>query len=85
MYGPFWIYTTMIFLLGFAENMHNYWILDDENFEYDFKSITKAITIVYTVGFGVPLVLSFIMKYVSETELKFKEVTCIYGYAFSSI
>lgn len=84
-YGPFWIYATMIYLLGYAENMHNYWTVGSKNFEYDFKSVSTAFFVVYGVGFGVPLALAFLMKYVSETQLKFIEVQCIYGYAFSSI
>lgn len=84
MYGPFWIYATVVFLLGYAGSVHR-WFIPNSEFEYSATNITTALSIVFGVGYGVPIVLSFIMKYVSDTELKFKEVTCIYGYSFSSI
>lgn len=85
LYGPFWIYTTLLFLLAFAENMHNFIAVGYEDFQYDFENIPHTFFTIYGVGFGAPLVLAFIMKYVSEGELKFNEITCIYGYSFTSI
>lgn len=85
MYGPFWLYTTLIFLLAFSENLHNYIRLGYDRFEYDFENVPHSFFTVYGVGFGVPLAISFTMKYIASTELKFREVTCIYGYSFSSI
>lgn len=85
MYGPFWIYTTLLFLLAFSENLHNFIAVGYDEFQYDFKNVFPSFLTVYGVGFGVPLGLSFLMKYISDTELKFKEITCIYGYSFTSI
>eukprot|EP00344_Euplotes_crassus_P006513 CAMPEP_0196999112 /NCGR_PEP_ID=MMETSP1380-20130617/4358_1 /TAXON_ID=5936 /ORGANISM="Euplotes crassus, Strain CT5" /LENGTH=223 /DNA_ID=CAMNT_0042415927 /DNA_START=22 /DNA_END=693 /DNA_ORIENTATION=+ len=84
-YGPFWIYTTLIFLLAFAENLHNYIEVGYDEFEYDFKNFPPSLIVVYGVGFGAPLVLSLLMKWLSDVEMKFKEITCIYGYSFTSI
>lgn len=84
-YGPFWMYTTLIFLLAFAENLHNFINVGSDKFEYDFKNFPPSITFVYGIGFGAPLALSLLAKYLSETEMKFKEITCIYGYSFTSI
>lgn len=74
-YGPFWIYTTLIFLLAFAENLHNYIAVGYEEFEYDFKNFPPSFTIVYGIGFGAPLILCTIMKYLSDIEMKYKAVT----------
>jgi len=41
--------------------------------------------VLYSVGFGVPLCLSLLMKYMTSGELKFKIIACIYGYSFTSI
>jgi hypothetical protein len=85
MYGPFWLYTTLLFLLAFSENLHNYIAVGYDEFQYDFQNIFPSFFTVYGVGFGVPIAISFAMKYISNTELKFKEITCIYGYSFTSI
>ena len=85
MYGPFWMYTSLIFLLALAENLHNYIVEGNEDFQYDFKNVSSSFFTVYGIGFGAPLLLSFLMKWISDTELRFLEVTCIYGYSFSSI
>jgi hypothetical protein len=71
LYGPFWIYTSMIFLLAFAENMHNYLAVGSNEFAYDFANIPPSFLVVYGVGFGVPLGLSFLMKCMNDAELKF--------------
>mmetsp|Transcript_8127 Transcript_8127/g.9226 ORF Transcript_8127/g.9226 Transcript_8127/m.9226 type:complete len:92 (-) Transcript_8127:158-433(-) len=83
MYGPFWIYTTLIFLLTFSENLHNYLLEGRENFESDFSNVPPSCFVIYGVGFGVPLALSFVMKLLTSDKLYFKEITCIYGYSFS--
>jgi len=54
-YGPFWIYTTLIFLLAFAENMHNFIAVGYDDFQYDFKNIPHTFFTIYGVGFGAPL------------------------------
>jgi protein YIPF1/2 len=85
LYGPFWIYTTLIFILAFAENMQNYLSVGSDEFQYDFANIPTSFFVVYGVGFGAPLGLSFLMKYMNDAELKFREITCIYGYSYTSI
>lgn len=84
-YGPFWLYTSLIFLLAFAENLHNYIEVGYDKFEYDFQNFPPSFTIVYGIGFGAPLLISALMKYLSDVEMKFKVITCIYGYSFTSI
>src|SRR5689334_12080625 len=45
LYGPFWIYTTLIFLVTFAGNLSNYISVDDvakEHFSYNFNFIPNA-------------------------------------------
>jgi hypothetical protein len=85
MYGPFWIFTVLIFFLTFSENMHSYLLKGADDFEYNFRNFPPSIVTVYVLGFGAPVALSCLMKYLNGTELRFKEVTCIYGYSFSSI
>ena len=84
-YGPFWIYTSLIFLLTFSENMHNYLKDGADQFKYNFNNVSPAFVTVYWVGFGVPMIIGCLMKYMTEKELKYKELTCIYGYSFTSI
>jgi protein YIPF1/2 len=71
-YGPFWILTTLIMLLGFVGNFSNYLLSMFSSGEawnkYFFKLefIREAIILVYTFGFGVPLALYFILKLNAE-------------------
>lgn len=38
LYGPFWIYTTLVMVLAVAGNLNNYLhqLSDDSNFKYEF-------------------------------------------------
>ena len=71
-YGPFWIMSTLIMLLGFIGNFSNYLlskfssgdVWDKYFFQLEF--IREAIILVYTIGFGVPVVFYFLLKFMAE-------------------
>jgi hypothetical protein len=62
-YGPFWIMTTIVFLLSSMGNLANYihhWKRDDFIFKiYHFR---YAVLLVYTLGFGLPILLLGILR-----------------------
>ena len=84
-YGPFWIYTSLIFTLAFSENFHNYLLFGEENFASDFGNVIPSFITIYGIGFGLPLGLSFLLKYFVGGDLKFREIASIYGYSFAPI
>jgi hypothetical protein len=68
LYGPFWIYTTLIVILAILGNLAHYFDLMSEgadlsNFKCDFKFVPTAAIIIYSVGLGLPLALKVIMKF----------------------
>jgi hypothetical protein len=67
-YGPFWILTTLIMLLGFVGNLSNYLLSKFssgemwEKYFFKLEFIREALILVYTFGFGVPVAIYFILK-----------------------
>ena len=58
LYGPFWIFTTIIFLISLIGNFSSYIHAEDkEKFVYDYNHVPHAIFIIYGFGFGAPLIL----------------------------
>lgn len=68
-YGPFWIHTTLIFLLGTVGNIANYIYSKFSNDEmwngyfFQLELIRYAFILVYAYGIGIPLVLYFVLKF----------------------
>ncbi len=54
-YGPFWILTTLIFIISVAGNLA-LWIGSNGKV-YDFNFVPLAASLVYMVGFIIPLIL----------------------------
>ena len=81
LYGPIWIYTSLILTLSATGSLtrtiqgHN-----NKNFFQEFIPI--AASIIYTVGFGLPILIAFLMRFFS-IKLGFVHVICTYGYSFS--
>lgn len=67
LYGPFWIYTTLIVVLAIIGNLSRY--IDtavikesSSEFEWEYDFVPVAATVIYSIGFGLPLGLKIIMK-----------------------
>lgn len=90
-YGPFWVLTTIIFLLSSTGNLSRYfsnWERDDYIFKLEL--VRYGVVIVYSFGFGVPVLLYFVMKFLGSTAFSLPEVNhllpqlvCLYGYSFA--
>lgn len=58
LYGPFWILTTIIFLLCSAGNLSRYFNnLDKEEFLFRMELFRYSVIIVYGFGFGFPALI----------------------------
>ena len=81
LYGPIWIYTSVILSLSATGSLtrtiqgHN-----NKNFFQEFIPI--AASIIYMVGFGLPILIAFLMR-IFGIKLGFVHVICTYGYSFS--
>ena len=68
LYGPLWIQATIIFLLGTVGNFSNYIeskFSDDEmwnGYFFELALVRYAFVMVYSFGFGVPILLYFAFK-----------------------
>lgn len=84
-YGPFWIASTLIFILAASGNLSSYFshaIASNTHVEWtaDFNLIPVAAAAIYGYVFLVPLVLWGVLKYLT-VPVKVLDVVCIYGYS----
>lgn len=85
LYGPFWITTTLIFVMGAAGNFASALNFVPSNaqptWHYDFAKLTWGVVVIYGYAFIVPLVFWAVMKWWMDIEVSFMQLLCIYGYA----
>lgn len=68
-YGPFWIVTTIIFLLGSIGNISTYILskfMDGpawDGYLFKLELVRYALILMYSFGLGVPVTLYFIFKF----------------------
>ena len=74
-YGPFWLMTTIIFLLSSTGNLSRYFSKNDKSdFLFRLELVRLGVVVVYSFGFGVPTVLYFVMKFFGCSRLTLPEV-----------
>ena len=84
LYGPFWIFTTIIFLIALIGNFSSYIHSEDKTkFVYDYNHVPHAIFIIYGFGFGAPFILWIIMKFIFRIDIDLVSNMCIYGYSYT--
>ena len=84
LYGPFWTFTTIIFLIALIGNFSSYIHAEDKKkFVYDYAHVPHAIFIIYGFGFGAPLILWLIMKFIFRIDINLITNMCIYGYSYT--
>ena len=84
LYGPFWIFTTIIFLIALIGNFSSFMHAEDKNkFIYDYNHVPHAIFIIYGFGFGAPILLWLIMKFIFRIDIDLITNICIYGYSYT--
>ncbi|CDW76090.1 yip1 domain containing protein [Stylonychia lemnae] len=87
LYGPMWIYTTLIIVLTVAGNYSLYLQSDKtQKFVYKFNFIPIAATVIYSAGLGLPFALKLLMKFMGANFFSgsFIEILGIYAYSFTS-
>ena len=81
LYGPFWIYTTLIFIVSCAASLTKY-IQGATEEDYFQKFIPLAMSVIYGIGFCLPIIVKVLM-YLFGSETSFVLVLNIYAYSFS--
>ena len=80
LYGPFWIYTTLIYVMA-AGGALSYYFTDNKN-NYFQSFVPVAGSILYSFGFGFPLALWLCFKFF-KIDMKYMTLICLYGYSLS--
>ena len=84
LYGPFWAFTTIIFLIALIGNISSYAHCEDKTkFVYNYNHITHAIFIIYGFGFGAPFLLWIISKFLFRIDIDLLINMCVYGYSYA--
>jgi hypothetical protein len=84
LYGPFWITTTVVFLMAAMGNFGSYLdaVVHDctNDWDYKFSVVSVGALAVYGYNIIVPLIL-WIMSRCLEINITLLDALCIYGYA----
>ncbi|KAH3744079.1 YIPF1 protein [Pelomyxa schiedti] len=86
-YGPFWVSSTVLFLLASISNFASYFEymqadMKDE-WEYDFVKLSFAAGAVYIYVYGCSIVLWIVLK-IFKVPLGLVACNCVYGYTMVS-
>ena len=82
LYGPFWIATTVIFILFLTGTISQYLAHEDKTyFAYDFRLLSGAAGLIYGYTGVVPAVLWAALRWYGSEGLGLVESWALYGYA----
>lgn len=83
LYGPFWLATTVVFILFLTGTISQYLIRKkDETFVYDFRLLSGAAGLIYGYTSIVPVVLWGLLRWFGAGEsASLVECWALYGYA----
>jgi len=86
MYGPFWIATTMVFLLAATGNVASYFMHlrnsgSSTSWKFDIDKLSEAVGVIYGFITVIPLLLWGFCRY-RKIPLRLMDILCIYGYSF---
>jgi hypothetical protein len=86
LYGPFWITTTLIFLIGMSSNLAS-WLAfvkttEKPVWQYDFTLVTLSTTLIYGYALVLPVAVWFLFKY-WQIPIALLSLLCLYGYSMT--
>ena len=88
LYGPFWVTTTVLFLLAicsnFAEYIAYWWEDVSEHWTYDFYKVSVAAAVFYAFLIFVPIILWALQRFLARAKLTYIQVACVYGYSLTA-
>lgn len=86
-YGPFWICSTLTFLSAALGNLASYlsfalYSPADATWHYNIRAVSWAAGIFYGYCFVIPLLLFFLLRYISASS-GLIQLWCLYGYSLA--
>ena len=78
LYGPFWIYTTLIYVIAAGGALSYYFTNSAKDYFQMFVPVAGSI--LYSFGFGFPFALWLCMKFF-KIDIKYISLVCLYGYS----
>jgi len=79
MYGPFWIYTTLVIVLAAASNFS---LVVHQQMPNNLEFVTGACSLIYFIGFIGPLLIWGIISFMGA-GLNYTQVLSLYGYSMA--
>lgn len=91
LYGPFWICTTLVFVIAISGNISNFLVnLGKPHYRYtpEFGKVTIAATAIFSYAWLVPLAVWGLLlwrsnKIMNLVTYSFMEILCVYGYSLT--
>jgi len=85
LYGPFWIATTLVFMMAATGNIAVYFQHlangEGEKWQFNIDKLSVAAGTIYGYLILIPLILFAIFRYF-KVGLRLMDILCIYGYSF---
>ncbi|KAG9249332.1 hypothetical protein BJ878DRAFT_431716 [Calycina marina] len=82
LYGPFWIATTVVFILFLGGTISQYLAREvGARFAYDFTLLSGAAGLIYGYTVVIPTVLFLVLKYFGSESANLLECCALYGYS----
>jgi len=82
LYGPFWIATTVVFILFLGGTISQYLSTElGKPFVYDFKLLSGAAGLIYGYTLVIPIALFLALKYYGSESANLLECWALYGYS----
>lgn len=75
LYGPVWIYTTLVLVLAATGNFSQQ--------EYDYSFVPTAALLIYGYGFIFPIILTILLKVFGSNTISYVHTICCYGYSLT--
>lgn len=83
LYGPFWTLTTLIFALFLSSSLAasiSAYLGSQAEYDYDFKLLSIAMSLVYAYGLALPVLLWLALRYLGVGEWSVVEAISLWGY-----
>ncbi|KRX05049.1 hypothetical protein PPERSA_06683 [Pseudocohnilembus persalinus] len=82
LWGPLWIYTSLVFIMASVGNIQGYFSSEGSSFRFDYSFVPFAALLIYLIGFGTPILMGIVMKCFGNQVTAF-ELICLYGYSMA--
>lgn len=82
LYGPFWIATTVVFILFLGGTISRYLaVRGTSSFAYDFTLLSGAAGLIYGYTLAIPVILFLALRYFGSESANLLECWALYGYS----